>query len=84
MAPWVLALATLILLLGLFWTVSGLIQIVHGIRTDTRTIAAGPWGAAAGITVLVYPGPSLLGLILFFGIGLILDGAFLVAEGIRR
>ncbi|MFD2420275.1 HdeD family acid-resistance protein [Amycolatopsis pigmentata] len=82
------ALGALILLLGLFWTVSGLIQIVHGIRTDAPargwTIAAGVVGAAAGITVLVYPGPSLLVLTFIFGIGLILYGAFLIAEGIQR
>lgn len=82
------ALGALILLLGLFWTVSGLIQIVHGIRTDTPargwTIAAGVIGAAAGITLLVYPGPSLLVLALIFGIGLILYGAFLIAEGVQR
>jgi uncharacterized membrane protein HdeD (DUF308 family) len=80
--------AALVLLLGLYWTVAGLVQIVHGIRGDARargwTIAAGVLGAAAGIVVLVYPAPSALVLTLMFGILLVLHGGFLVAEGIHR
>ncbi|GDY29515.1 hypothetical protein GTS_11480 [Gandjariella thermophila] len=80
--------AALVLLLGLYWTVAGLVQIVHGVRGDVPargwTIAAGVVGAAAGILILVYPAPSALVLTLMFGILLVLHGALLVAEGIHR
>ncbi|GLY65222.1 hypothetical protein Atai01_18410 [Amycolatopsis taiwanensis] len=82
------AIAGLALLLGLYWTVAGLLHIVHAIRGDTPArgwmIAGGVVSAAAGILVLVYPGPSVLVLTLVFGIQLILYGAFLVMEGIQR
>jgi uncharacterized membrane protein HdeD (DUF308 family) len=80
--------AALVLLLGLYWTIAGLVQLVHGIRGDVPsrgwTIAAGALGAAAGIAVLLYPAPSALVLTLMFGILLVLYGALLVAEGIHR
>ncbi|WP_052371679.1 HdeD family acid-resistance protein [Amycolatopsis taiwanensis] len=80
--------AALVLLVGLYWTVAGLVQFVHGVRgympARGWTIAAGVVGAAAGIVVLVYPLPSVFVLTLLFGVLLILHGAFLVAEGIRR
>lgn len=82
------AITALVLLLGLYWTVAGLLHIVHAIRADTPArgwaIAGGVVSAAAGIVVLVYPVPSVVVLTLVFGIQLVLYGAFLIVEGIQR
>ncbi|HEY6424226.1 MAG TPA: DUF308 domain-containing protein [Pseudonocardiaceae bacterium] len=78
--------AILALLLGLVWTVGGVIGIIHGIGGNVPSrgwaIASGVISAIAGIIVLVYPISSLLALSWLLGILFIVLGIFTIAEGI--
>lgn len=78
-------LGVLALLLGLYWTVSGVIEIVHGIGGQTAhrgwVITAGVIGLIAGILVLVYPGLSLAVMVWLFGALLVVYGALAIARG---
>lgn len=79
-------LATVALLLGLFWVVSGLLETVHaagspGMRARGWAIAAGVVTVIAGIFVLAYPGTSLVVLVLLLGLQLIVAGIMLFAMG---
>jgi len=81
-------LTVLTLLLGLFWVLAGVLEIVHaaGARDMPArgwAIAAGVLGALAGVVVLVYPGMSLLPLVWFLGLELLIYGALTIARGLR-
>ena len=78
--------ALLGLLVGVAWTVGGVVRVVQGVvaeRGATRVwrIAAGAVWVIAGSVVLVYPGASILVLTSVLGIVLIVDGACLIATG---
>jgi uncharacterized membrane protein HdeD (DUF308 family) len=79
------------LLIGIAWTVGGVIRVVQGIVAERDTsrgwrIAAGVVWVVAGGVVLVYPGASIVVLTTVLGVVLIVDGACLIAAGftIRR
>jgi uncharacterized membrane protein HdeD (DUF308 family) len=78
--------ALLGLLVGVAWTVGGVIRVVQGIvaeRGATRgwRIASGAVWVIAGGVVLVYPGASIVVLTSVLGIVLIVDGGCLIAAG---
>jgi uncharacterized membrane protein HdeD (DUF308 family) len=78
--------AVLGLLVGVAWTVGGIVRVVQGVvaeRGATRgwRIASGMLWLVAGAVVLVYPGASLVVLTSFLGIVLLVDGACLIASG---
>jgi uncharacterized membrane protein HdeD (DUF308 family) len=78
--------AVLGLLVGVAWTVGGVIRVVQGIvaeRGSTRgwRVASGVVWVIAGGVVLVYPGASIVVLTSVLGIVLIVDGACLIAAG---
>jgi uncharacterized membrane protein HdeD (DUF308 family) len=80
-------LAVLTLLLGLFWVVGGLLQVVHGLgspamRSRAWSVGAGLVSLAAGIVVLAYTSATLLVLVWLLGLQLLLGGALLVGWGI--
>lgn len=69
----------LVLLLGIFWIVSGTVELFTALshrEMEGRgwAIASGILGILAGIVVLVYPAPSLLVLALVLGIWLLVFG----------
>jgi uncharacterized membrane protein HdeD (DUF308 family) len=79
-------LAVLGLLVGVAWTLGGIIRVVQGIVADrgaTRgwRIASGVVWVVAGGVVLVYPGASVVVLTSVLGIVLIVGGACLIATG---
>jgi uncharacterized membrane protein HdeD (DUF308 family) len=78
--------AVLGLLVGVAWTVGGVIRVVQGIAAERGTtrgwrIASGMVRMVAGGVVLVYPGASIVVLASVLGIVLIVDGACLIATG---
>lgn len=80
------ALVALGLLVGVAWTVGGVVRMVQGIVAERGTtrgwrIASGALSFLAGAVVLVYPGASLAVLTAVLGIVLIVEGACLIATG---
>jgi uncharacterized membrane protein HdeD (DUF308 family) len=78
--------AVLGLLVGVAWTVGGVIRVVQGIvaeRGATRgwRVASGVVWVIAGGVVLVYPGATIVVLTSVLGIVLIVDGVCLIAAG---
>jgi uncharacterized membrane protein HdeD (DUF308 family) len=78
--------AVLGLLVGVAWSVGGIIRVVQGIvdeRSATRAwrIASGVVWVVTGSVVLVYPGASIVVLTSVLGIVLIVEGACLIATG---
>ena len=78
--------AVLGLLVGVAWTVGGVIRVVQGVvaeRGATRAwrIASGVVWVIAGGVVLVYPDASIVVLTSVLGVVLIVDGACLIAAG---
>jgi uncharacterized membrane protein HdeD (DUF308 family) len=74
------------LLIGIAWTVGGVIRVVQGIvaeRGMTRGwwIASGAVSVVAGGVVLVYPGASIVVLTSVLGVVLVIEGACLIAAG---
>ena len=74
------------LLIGVAWTVGGIIRVVQGIVAERGTargwrIASGVVWVVAGGVVLVYPGASIVVLTSVLGVVLIIDGACLIAAG---
>jgi uncharacterized membrane protein HdeD (DUF308 family) len=73
------------LLLGLFWTASGLMEIFIGItgRTTERamTIVSGLLALVAGIIVMVYPEISLATLAWLSGVLLVVYGLVMIGRG---
>jgi uncharacterized membrane protein HdeD (DUF308 family) len=79
-------LAGLGLLVGVAWTVGGIVRVVQGIvaeRGATRgwRIVSGAVWVVAGCVVVVYPGASIVVLTSVLGVVLIVDGACLIATG---
>jgi uncharacterized membrane protein HdeD (DUF308 family) len=78
--------ALLGLLVGLAWTVGGVIRVVQGVVAERGAargwrIASGLVWVIAGGVVLVYPGASIVVLTSVLGIVLIVGGACLIATG---
>jgi uncharacterized membrane protein HdeD (DUF308 family) len=81
--------ATAALLLGFWWLLLGVMQLVHGVIDPVGRVWNVVWGivgAIAGIIILASPEIALGTLVLIVGIGLILQGALelLVAFGGAR
>jgi len=79
--------ATVVVLVGVFWLVAGVIDIVAGLSPGS--VPARGWrlvtGAAAvvaGIVILAYPDISLGALTVVLGVWLLLYGGILIATGI--
>src|SRR4051812_32498575 len=80
---------TAALVLGFWWTLSGLMQIIRGIAMSegrTWNLVLGAIGLIAGIIILAQPEIGLVTLVWIVGIGLLLQGMveIAVAWGIRR
>jgi uncharacterized membrane protein HdeD (DUF308 family) len=74
------------LLIGVAWTVGGVIRVVQGITAErgaTRgwRMVSGAVSFLAGAVVLVYPGASIVVLTAVLGVVLIVEGACLLATG---
>lgn len=66
----------LVLLFGLSWIVSGVIELFHGLGGGGGwTIASGLISLLAGVVVLAYPAPSAVAMVWLCGIALIVIGA---------
>lgn len=80
--------AVLVLLLGLFWIVAGILETVHAAGTHDMpgrgwAIAAGVISIIAGIFVLSFTAASVLVLVLALGIELLVYGAITTGRGIQ-
>jgi len=74
------------LLIGIVWTVGGVVRVVQGIAAERGTarvwrIVSGAVSFLAGAVVLVYPGASIVVLTALLGVVLIVEGACLLATG---
>ena len=81
-------LAVLALLLGLFWVMAGVLEIVHasGARDMPGrgwAIGAGVLQIACGIFLLSFTAVSLLALVWLLGVELLVYGAIAIARGIH-
>ncbi|MGQ0775543.1 MAG: HdeD family acid-resistance protein [Pseudonocardiales bacterium] len=77
--------AALALLLGLFWTVGGVIEIFHSLAGDRQSgrwwgVVGGVLSVIVGIIVLTYPITSAVTLAWILGIFLIVYGAVMVGR----
>jgi uncharacterized membrane protein HdeD (DUF308 family) len=75
------------LLVGVVWTVGGIVRVVQGIVAERGAprgwrIASGVLRLVAGGLVLLLPGASLVLLTSFLGVVLLVDGACLVTTGL--
>lgn len=75
------------LLLGLAWTIGGIVEIVHGFTGEHGSgrgwqIAGGLLSVIAGVIVLVYPGASLVTLAWVMGLLLVFYGAIAIGRAI--
>lgn len=81
------AVEVIAVLLGLFWLVGGILQIVVGFGSKTEhraiEIIMGVLSAAAGLIVLLYPEISLVTLAVILGLWLMIFGVFGVVTGVR-
>ena len=82
-----ITLLALVLLLGIFWIVSGTIELFTAL--SHRQMRGRGWSAVmgilsvlAGLVVLVYPGISLLVLAIFLSVWLLIYGAMEIALGV--
>jgi uncharacterized membrane protein HdeD (DUF308 family) len=80
---------TAALVLGFWWTLSGVMQLARGIAmSDGRVwnLVMGVIGLIAGIIILAQPGIGLVTLVWIVGLGLIFQGMVEIAAGfgIRR
>ncbi|MGH3797029.1 MAG: HdeD family acid-resistance protein [Pseudonocardiaceae bacterium] len=77
--------AALVLVLGVFWVVGGIIEFFHGLVTDAPgrgwAVAGGLVSVIAGIVVLTFPAAGLVALTWLFGIVLIVLGAVAITGG---
>jgi uncharacterized membrane protein HdeD (DUF308 family) len=83
-----ITLLALALLLGIFWIVSGAVEVFTALshremRHRGWNVVMGVVSVLAGIVVLVYPGISLLVLAVVLGIWLIVFGAMQIAVAFR-
>ena len=80
--------ATLALLLGIFWIVNGAIEVFtalshRGMRDRGWTIFMGVLSVVAGVVVLVYPGISLITLAVVLGVWLLVYGVMEIVLAFR-
>ena len=79
------AVEVIALLLGLFWLVGGVLQIIAAAgradRSRAVNVVVGVLSAVAGVLVLAYPDITLLTLAVILGIWLIILGVLGIAEG---
>jgi uncharacterized membrane protein HdeD (DUF308 family) len=80
--------ATLALLLGIFWIVNGAIEVFtalshRAMRDRGWTILMGALSVVAGVLVLVYPGISLITLAVVLGVWLLVFGVMEVVLAYR-
>jgi uncharacterized membrane protein HdeD (DUF308 family) len=80
--------ATLALLLGIFWIVNGAIEVFtalahRAMRDRGWTIFMGALSVVAGVVVLVYPGISLITLAVVLGVWLLLYGVMEIVLAFR-
>ena len=83
-----LTLLALVVLLGIFWVVNGVIELFtalshRGMPERGWTAALGVLSILAGIVVLIYPGPSLLTLSIVLGIWLLVYGVMEITAAFR-
>ncbi|WP_236790917.1 HdeD family acid-resistance protein [Amycolatopsis sp. GM8] len=81
-------LTLLILLLGLFWVVDGVLGTIRALTSPERpgrgwSITVGMLSAAAGIVLLVWPAPSLRVLVWVLGLELVVVGVVTFGAGIH-
>jgi uncharacterized membrane protein HdeD (DUF308 family) len=84
----VLTLVALIVFLGIFWVINGLIEIFaalshRGMPDRGWTVLMGVLSAIAGIIVLAYPGLTLVGLAVILGIWLLVFGILEIMAAFR-
>jgi uncharacterized membrane protein HdeD (DUF308 family) len=80
--------ATLALVLGIFWIVNGAIEVFtalshRAMRSRGWTIFMGALSVVAGVVVLVYPGISLLTLAVVLGVWLLVYGVMEIMLAFR-
>ncbi len=80
--------ATLALLLGIFWIVNGAIEVFtalshRAMRGRGWTILVGALSVIAGVVVLVYPGISLITLAVVLGVWLLVYGVMEIVLAFR-
>ena len=84
----VITLVALVVFLGIFWVVNGLIEIFAALsHRDTPdrgwSVLMGVLSAIAGIIVLAYPGLTLVGLAVILGIWLLVFGILEIMAAFR-
>jgi uncharacterized membrane protein HdeD (DUF308 family) len=84
----VLTLVALIVFLGIFWVINGLIEIFtaishRGMPDRGWSVLMGVLSAIAGIIVLAYPGLTLVGLAVILGIWLLVFGIMEIVAAFR-
>jgi uncharacterized membrane protein HdeD (DUF308 family) len=84
----VLTLVALIVFLGIFWVINGLIEIFaalshRGMPDRGWSVLMGVLSAIAGILVLAYPGLTLVGLAVILGIWLLVFGILEIMAAFR-
>jgi len=84
----VLTLVALIVFLGIFWVINGLIEIFaalshRGMPDRGWSVLMGVLSAIAGIIVLAYPGLTLVGLAVILGIWLLVFGILEIVAAFR-
>lgn len=84
----VLTLVALIVFLGIFWVINGLIEIFTAVSHRDMpdrgwSVLMGVLSAIAGIIVLAYPGLTLVGLAVILGIWLLVFGIMEIVAAFR-
>lgn len=84
----VLTLVALIVFLGIFWVINGLIEIFTAVSHRDMpdrgwSVLMGVLSAIAGIIVLAYPGLTLVGLAVILGIWLLVFGILEIVAAFR-
>ena len=83
-----LTLLALIVFLGIFWVINGVVEIFTAIAHRDMpqrgwTVAMGVLSIIAGLIVLAYPGLSLYGLAIILGVWLLIFGVMEMAAAFR-
>ena len=83
-----LTLLALVVFLGIFWIVNGVIEIFTALSHREMpqrgwTVAMGVLSVLAGIIVLAYPGLSLYGLAIILGVWLLIFGVMEMVAAFR-
>lgn len=80
--------AAMVLLVGLFWIISGLLETIHAISTSGMSgrgwaIVGGILAVIAGIIMLSAPSVGLIVLVWLLGLELLVYGAVMIARGVQ-